>query len=87
MAIHVFDLNVNKYQALCQQQVTIKKHLTHVTFNPLHPILIVGDNRGHVSGFKLSPNLRKQPKTKKHQEQLLSLLLRDSRYSELNSVH
>ncbi|XP_055077820.1 dynein, axonemal, intermediate chain 1, paralog 2 [Periophthalmus magnuspinnatus] len=94
--IHVFDLNVNKYQALCQQQVTIKKHLTHVTFNPLHPILIVGDNRGHVSGFKLSPNLRKQPKTKKHQEQskgpevevakmerLLSLL----RDSELNSVH
>ncbi|XP_033822328.1 dynein axonemal intermediate chain 1-like [Periophthalmus magnuspinnatus] len=94
--IHVFDLNVNKYQALCQQQVTIKKHLTHVTFNPLHPILIVGDNRGHVSSFKLSPNLRKQPKTKKHQEQSkgpevevakMERLLSPLRDSELNSVH
>ncbi|XP_072315616.1 dynein axonemal intermediate chain 1-like [Eucyclogobius newberryi] len=66
--IHVFDLSSNKYQALCQQQVTTKKRLTHVQFNPVHPVLIVGDDRGHVSSFKLSPNLRKQPKMKKHQE-------------------
>uniref|UniRef100_A0A8C6UDR7 Dynein, axonemal, intermediate chain 1, paralog 2 n=1 Tax=Neogobius melanostomus TaxID=47308 RepID=A0A8C6UDR7_9GOBI len=66
--IHVFDLSINKHQALCQQQVTAKKHLTHVQFNPLHPIIITGDDRGHVCCFKLSPNLRKQPKVKKHQE-------------------
>ncbi|KAK7916026.1 hypothetical protein WMY93_011787 [Mugilogobius chulae] len=67
--IHVFDLSLNKQQPLCLQQLTAKKHLTHVQFNPVSPVLIVGDDRGHVSSFKLSPNLRTQPKMKKHQEQ------------------
>ncbi|XP_069014566.1 dynein, axonemal, intermediate chain 1, paralog 2 [Embiotoca jacksoni] len=68
--VHVFDLNVNKYQALCQQQVVDKKKtkLTHIEFNPIHPIIIVGDDRGHVTSLKLSPNLRKKPKSKKGQK-------------------
>lgn len=67
--VHVFDLSINTYQALCQQQVVAKKHLTHLEFNPLYPIIVAGDDRGYVTSFKLSPNLRKTPKTKKHQEQ------------------
>uniref|UniRef100_A0A8C2X668 Dynein axonemal intermediate chain 1 n=1 Tax=Cyclopterus lumpus TaxID=8103 RepID=A0A8C2X668_CYCLU len=66
--VHVFDLNVNKYEAICQQPVVAKKKtkLTHVEFNPIHPILIVGDDRGSVRSFKLSPNLRKKPKAHKN---------------------
>ena len=62
--IHVFDLNVNKYEALCEQPVVQKKKtkLTHVEFNPRHMIVIVGDERGYVTSLKLSPNLRKMPK-------------------------
>uniref|UniRef100_A0A3Q1EEL9 Dynein axonemal intermediate chain 1 n=1 Tax=Acanthochromis polyacanthus TaxID=80966 RepID=A0A3Q1EEL9_9TELE len=62
--VHVFDLNINKYEALCQQLVVDKKKtkLTHIAFNPIHPIIIVGDDRGNVNSFKLSPNLRKKPK-------------------------
>ncbi|PAA59979.1 hypothetical protein BOX15_Mlig007387g1 [Macrostomum lignano] len=65
--VHVFDLNINKYEALCEQVVAQKKKakLTHIDFNPKHPILIVGDDRGHISSLKLSPNLRKLPKEKK----------------------
>ncbi|NXA06608.1 DNAI1 protein, partial [Sapayoa aenigma] len=61
---HVFDLNINKYEALCTQLVaTSKKNkVTHVQFNPVYPIIIVGDERGHVISLKLSPNLRKMPK-------------------------
>ncbi|XP_031750048.1 dynein intermediate chain 1, axonemal isoform X1 [Xenopus tropicalis] len=68
--VHVFDLSVNKYEALCQQPVVAKKKtkLTHVEFNPVYPILIVGDDRGYVTSLKLSPNLRKMPKEKKGQE-------------------
>jgi dynein intermediate chain 1 len=57
----VFDLSVNKYEALCEQKVTRKKKsvLTHISFNQYHPILIVGDDNGTVSSLKLSPNLRK----------------------------
>uniref|UniRef100_A0A8C5LLN6 Dynein axonemal intermediate chain 1 n=1 Tax=Leptobrachium leishanense TaxID=445787 RepID=A0A8C5LLN6_9ANUR len=68
--VHVFDLSVNKYEAICQQAVVSKKKmkLTHIEFNPLHPVLIVGDDRGHVISLKLSPNLRKLPKEKKGQE-------------------
>ncbi|XP_029683302.1 dynein, axonemal, intermediate chain 1, paralog 2 [Takifugu rubripes] len=66
--VHVFDLNLNKFEALCQQAVvanTVK--LTHIEFNPIYPIIIVGDERGFVTSLKLSPNLRKRPKDKKGQ--------------------
>uniref|UniRef100_A0A8C4L5C0 Dynein axonemal intermediate chain 1 n=1 Tax=Equus asinus asinus TaxID=83772 RepID=A0A8C4L5C0_EQUAS len=67
---HVFDLSINKYEAICNQPVVAKKKnkITHVQFNPIHPIIIVGDDRGHVTCLKLSPNLRKMPKEKKGQE-------------------
>uniref|UniRef100_A0A8B9FWV6 Dynein axonemal intermediate chain 1 n=1 Tax=Amazona collaria TaxID=241587 RepID=A0A8B9FWV6_9PSIT len=67
---HVFDLSINKYEALCTQVVVTKKKnkITHVQFNPVHPVIIIGDQRGHVICLKLSPNLRKMPKAKKGQE-------------------
>lgn len=60
----MFDLAVNKYEAICNQPVVAKKKnkITHVQFNPIHPIIIVGDDRGHIICLKLSPNLRKMPK-------------------------
>ncbi|XP_072215477.1 dynein axonemal intermediate chain 1 isoform X3 [Excalfactoria chinensis] len=67
---HVFDLNINKYEALCTQVVVAKKKnkITHVQFNPVYPVVIIGDERGQVTCLKLSPNLRKMPKEKKGQE-------------------
>uniref|UniRef100_UPI0037E7B241 dynein, axonemal, intermediate chain 1, paralog 2 n=1 Tax=Semicossyphus pulcher TaxID=241346 RepID=UPI0037E7B241 len=68
--VHIFDLNINKYEAICQQPVVAKKKtkLTHIEFNPIYPIIIVGDDRGYVTSLKLSPNLRKKPKGKKGQD-------------------
>jgi dynein intermediate chain 1 len=45
--VHVFDLNINKYKPICMQTLVAKKkcHLTRLAFNPIHPVLIVGDNR------------------------------------------
>lgn len=65
--LFVYDLNINKYEPLCEQMVAQKKKtkLTHIEFNPVYPIVIVGDDRGTVTSCKLSPNLRKQPKEKK----------------------
>ncbi|KAM6230926.1 dynein axonemal intermediate chain 1 [Porphyrio hochstetteri] len=67
---HVFDLSINKYEALCTQLVVAKKKnkITHIQFNPVYPIVIIGDERGQVTSLKLSPNLRKMPKEKKGQE-------------------
>ncbi|XP_050402811.1 dynein intermediate chain 2, ciliary isoform X2 [Patella vulgata] len=67
--VYVYDLNVNKYEPICEQMVAQKKKtkLTHIEFNPVHPIIIVGDDRGNVTSLKLSPNLRKVPKEKKGQ--------------------
>ncbi|NXW40209.1 DNAI1 protein, partial [Nyctiprogne leucopyga] len=61
---HVFDLSINKYEALCTQLVVAKKKnkITHIQFNPVYPVVIIGDERGHVTSLKLSPNLRKMPK-------------------------
>lgn len=67
-------MNINKYESVCEQLVVAKKKtkLTHISFNSIHPILIVGDDRGYVTSLKLSPNLRKVPKEKKTQETVKS---------------
>ena len=56
----MYDLNENKYTPMCEQQVVRKAKLSHVSFNPFEPILIVGDDKGAVTSMKLSPNLRKK---------------------------
>ncbi|KAG8284801.1 cytoplasmic dynein with WD40 domain [Homalodisca vitripennis] len=67
--VHVFDLNVNKYKAICVQSVVSRKRnkLTRLAFNHKLPIIIVGDDKGSVSTLKLSPNLRIKPKPPKKQ--------------------
>ncbi|NWR85731.1 DNAI1 protein, partial [Furnarius figulus] len=67
---HVFDLNINKHEPLCTQLVVTRKKnkTTHIQFNPVYPIIIIGDERGLITSLKLSPNLRKMPKEKKGQE-------------------
>ncbi|KAI8893857.1 WD40-repeat-containing domain protein [Globomyces pollinis-pini] len=57
--VFVFDLSVNKYAPMCEQQVVRKAKLTHISFNPFEPIILVGDEKGQVIALKLSPNLRK----------------------------
>ncbi len=63
--VHVFDLAVDKYAPLCAQHVARKGKLTHVAFKRGDPIIIVGDDRGAVTSFKLSPNLRKALKVRR----------------------
>ncbi|NXO20993.1 DNAI1 protein, partial [Cisticola juncidis] len=67
---HVFDLNINKFEPLCTQLVVTRKKnkTTHIQFNPVYPIIAVGDEQGLIVCLKLSPNLRKMPKEKKGQE-------------------
>ena len=45
--VFVFDLNINKYEPICEQIVVQKKKtkLTHIAFNATYPIIIVGDDR------------------------------------------
>lgn len=59
----VYELNVDKYAPLCEQLIVQKKgtKLTHLGFNKDHPVIVVGDSRGHCTVLKLSPNLRKRP--------------------------
>uniref|UniRef100_A0A8C4QGN2 Dynein, axonemal, intermediate chain 1, paralog 1 n=1 Tax=Eptatretus burgeri TaxID=7764 RepID=A0A8C4QGN2_EPTBU len=69
----VFDLAVNKYEALCQQFVAIhkKSKLTRLVFSLSEPVIAVADDRGYVATFKLSPNLRCQPKPSRGQLQMV----------------
>jgi len=56
--VHIYDLSVNRNDHICSQKVVKKAKLTHVAFNSVEPIIIVGDDRGGVNTLKLSPNLR-----------------------------
>ncbi|RZF40619.1 hypothetical protein LSTR_LSTR007502 [Laodelphax striatellus] len=67
---HVFDLNINKYKAVCVQSIVSKKRnkLTRLSFNHKLPIIMLGDNKGSITTVKLSPNLRIKPKPPKKQQ-------------------
>ncbi|GBL78605.1 hypothetical protein AVEN_50674-1 [Araneus ventricosus] len=39
-------------------------NLTSVQFNPVKPVIIIGDDKGSVISFKLSPNLRSSLKVR-----------------------
>ena len=45
--VHVFDLKVDKYHAICSQKILSNRHtgLNHLSFNPQYPVLNVGDDR------------------------------------------
>ena len=45
--VHVYDLNVSKYESLCEQQIGKRKKskLTHISFNPKQPVILVGNER------------------------------------------
>eukprot|EP01002_Notosolenus_urceolatus_P013073 NODE_436_length_2087_cov_88.380765_g349_i0.p1 GENE.NODE_436_length_2087_cov_88.380765_g349_i0~~NODE_436_length_2087_cov_88.380765_g349_i0.p1 ORF type:complete len:654 (+),score=236.05 NODE_436_length_2087_cov_88.380765_g349_i0:123-1964(+) len=60
--VHIYDLNDNKHEPMCDQMVVQKAKLTRMAFNPKEPIILVGDDRGSVLSLKLSPNLRKKAK-------------------------
>ncbi|GFS42133.1 dynein intermediate chain 2, ciliary [Nephila pilipes] len=64
--VSVFDLAVDKIEAIGTFTCYTPKQeisLTHLTFHPMKPVLIVGDDRGSVILLKLSPNLRSSLKT------------------------
>ena len=53
---HVYDLHINKYNPGCVQAVVPKKkaRLNHISFNQTHPIIFIGDNRGHIQCLKFA---------------------------------
>jgi len=75
--LHIFDLAISKTEAIHVSQIIKKGKLTHVSFNPDYPVILLGDDRGNVSSFKLSPNLRKgfESRDKEAEEAKLEKLL------------
>ncbi|GIY43864.1 dynein intermediate chain 1, axonemal [Caerostris darwini] len=59
--VHIFDIMMNRQQPTSSYTVYNSKkntNLTSVQFNPIKPVIIIGDDKGSVISFKLSPNLR-----------------------------
>ncbi|TGZ72600.1 hypothetical protein CRM22_001994 [Opisthorchis felineus] len=58
--VKIYDLMFNKTQPIASHQIGCAKFSvkgTRLSFNPILPLLFVGDNRGDVITLKLSPNL------------------------------
>ncbi|XP_013111502.2 dynein intermediate chain 2, ciliary [Stomoxys calcitrans] len=84
----VFDLNVNKYKAICVQAVVPKRKnkLTRLSFNEKLPFIIVGDDKGTVTSLKLSPNLRVMVKPPKKQQNVDQSILQIQKLEKLLSL-
>jgi len=65
----VYDVSFDKVSPLCDQTLTTKSKLTHLSFSPTDPILLCGDDRGGVTCMKLSPNLRKNRRPGEDEDQ------------------
>nr|XP_045610725.1 dynein intermediate chain 2, ciliary-like [Procambarus clarkii] len=65
--VHVYDLFLRRCRPLCVQSLLQRRRVaaTCVAFNPFHPIILVGGEKGHLVAMKLSPNLRKPHKDSK----------------------
>ena len=49
--VHFYDISLNIFDPICVQNINNNHHskkkrmLTHIAFNPVFPIIIVGDNK------------------------------------------
>ncbi|EDV55380.2 dynein intermediate chain 2, ciliary isoform X2 [Drosophila erecta] len=86
--VHVFDLNVNKYKAICVQAVVPKRKnkLTRISFNEKLAFIVVGDEKGVTTSLKLSPNLRMMVKPPKKQLYLDQNTLQINKLEKLLSL-
>ncbi|XP_030376775.1 dynein intermediate chain 1, axonemal [Scaptodrosophila lebanonensis] len=86
--VYVFDLNVNKYKAICVQAVVPKRKnkLTRLSFNEKLPFIVVGDEKGVTTSLKLSPNLRVMVKPPKKQSYLDQTTLQIAKLEKLLSL-
>lgn len=76
--LYAFDLDISKFDPICDQLVTKRSKMIHVGIHAKWPIIVAGDELGHVSCFKMSPNLRKirgkEPQNEKIRRIALSLM-------------
>lgn len=59
--LYIYDLNEDKHSFLAEHQALKKAKALHVSFNPVDPIILIGDEKGGVSLFKLSAALSEGP--------------------------
>ena len=60
--LFVYDLDQDKHHHLCKMQSTSKSNKAYnVAFNPVDPIILVGDEKGGCVSFKLSNSLFQGP--------------------------
>jgi dynein intermediate chain 1 len=52
----IFDLTTSRHEPMCEQRVVRRARLTSLAFNPTHPMLLAGDDKGGITALKLSPN-------------------------------
>jgi len=67
--VSIYDLAIRLHKPLCYQRMAPQRRAqpTKLTFGHLQPVLLVGDDKGHATCLKLSPNLRKTTKVPESQ--------------------
>jgi dynein intermediate chain 1 len=81
--LFIYDIVVNRYAEICKTEVVESGDggLTALRFHPKWPVLVIGDEKGRVHAMKMSPNLRRNTKTQKEEEERNKLAKSSSKES------
>lgn len=55
--LYIYNLAKDKHTYICDQKIYKKPKLTHVSFNPFDPIILIGEDKCGCSVFRLSGGL------------------------------
>lgn len=59
--LYIYDMSKDKHTHLCDFPAFKSSSGLHVTFNPVDPIIVLGDESGVVQLYKLPKNLAEGP--------------------------
>lgn len=69
--LYIYDIAVNRYTEICKTEIVEQNEgaLSSVRFHPKWPVILIGDEKGRIHAHKLSPNIRRNTRTLKEEQE------------------
>ncbi|KAH0787605.1 dynein intermediate chain 1, axonemal [Histomonas meleagridis] len=78
--LFIYDVAVDRYNEICKTDIIEANDgaLTTMCFHPKLPVILIGDDKGRIHSLKMSPNLRRNTRTEKEEEEKMKIVKTES---------